>query len=148
MPGNKMYKISRFVDRLNAYWYFGNIAKFRYHLALSDKYLVESKTLFEYGQYLLASDALQRSDKAVVSAVPYINRAELEGKNMVNLTKIFVDAMDGHIKILEKLIGETPTEFQWTPEKEKNTDLQIGQMLHTSIQHRKDAMYKVLDNKD
>jgi hypothetical protein len=67
---------------------------------------------------------------------------------MVNLTKIFVDAMDGHIKILEKLIGETPTEFQWTPEKEKNTDLQIGQMLHTSIQHRKDAMYKVLDNKD
>src|SRR3989344_2434627 len=63
MPGNKLYTFSRFFDEVGRIWNFGSIASTKYALHLSDKYLVEAKTLFEYQQYLLALDALQRSDR-------------------------------------------------------------------------------------
>ena len=63
MPGNPMYKIRQILERAQEYWYFGDMAKVKYHLKMADKYLVEAKTLFEYKQYLLAVDALQRSNQ-------------------------------------------------------------------------------------
>lgn len=80
MPGNKLYRITRIVDQLKKYWYFGNIAQIKYHLGLSDKYLVEAKTLFEYKQYLLATDALKRSSDQFSQIHQYVIKAEAGGR--------------------------------------------------------------------
>src|SRR5450759_5012191 len=67
MPGSSLYKVSRVVDLLKFYWSWGNIAQIKYHLALSDKYLIEAKTLMEYKQFLLGTDDLRRYDKEFVN---------------------------------------------------------------------------------
>ena len=67
MPGNKLYKASRLFDELQKYWHWGNIASVKYRLKIADKYLVEAKVLFEYKQYVLALDALERSDMHIKS---------------------------------------------------------------------------------
>jgi len=121
MPGNKIYKISRIVDRVKEYWYFGNLAQAKYHLSLSDKYLVEAKTLFEYKQYLLALDALTRSDDHFS-----------QQKN--------TEAAKAHIFVLESLLGQLPDTFQWTPEKETATQLPIAQKLQDSIKIRESSL--------
>ena len=60
MPGNRLYTISKIVDYIQSWWSFGNLSQFTYQLSMADKKLVEAKTLFEYKQYLLASDGLAR----------------------------------------------------------------------------------------
>jgi len=72
MPGNKLYRIMRIIDELKKPLYFGSITRYKYHLSLADKYLVEAKTLFEYKQYLLAVDALERSDREFQEATPLL----------------------------------------------------------------------------
>src|SRR5450759_4493421 len=79
MPGSSLYKVSRVVDRLKFYWSWGNIAQIKYHLALSDKYLVEASTLMEYKQYLLGVDALRRSDAEFTKLPVYVAGAKKEG---------------------------------------------------------------------
>ena len=54
MPGSFLYKLNLVQEEILRYWYFGDFGQFKYNLGLSDKYLVEAKTLFEYKQYLLA----------------------------------------------------------------------------------------------
>jgi len=61
MPGNKIYRVSRVVDKIKKYWYFGNIAQIKYHLALADKYLVEAKTLMEYDQLQMPDKDIKKS---------------------------------------------------------------------------------------
>src|SRR5260221_10615939 len=72
MPGNKIYRVTRVIDKLKKYWYWGNISQIKYHLGLADKYLVEAKTLMEYNQFLLAADALRRSDDEFAQLPTYI----------------------------------------------------------------------------
>jgi hypothetical protein len=131
MPGNKLYKITRVVDQLKKYWYFGNIAQIKYHLGLSDKYLVEAKTLFEYKQLLLAIDALKRSSDQFSQIHQYVIQAEAGGEDMQNFKKTLADASDVHKKVLEQLLQTTPQEFEWKPEKANSEQLHIrDELLH------------------
>lgn len=136
MPGNTLYRISRIIDTVKNYWYWGTIAQIKYHIGLSDKYLVEAKTLFEYKQYLLATDALQRSDKELSGLSTRISEGIREGKDMSSQKSILSDSMQVHMATLELMKKQLPSEFQWTPEKAAATNLSIGFMLDTSIQLR------------
>jgi len=134
MPGNKMYTISRVIDSLKAYWYFGNIAKVKYYLSLSDKYLVEAKTLYEYKQYLLATDALDRSATAWKNINPYLLKAEAEGKDVSQLSQIIKGARDEHVNIILLIKTQVPEVFLWSPEKAEPTELPLYQLLETHKQ--------------
>lgn len=133
MPGNALYRISRIIDIAKNYWYWGTIAQIKYHIGLSDKYLVEAKTLFEYKQYLLATDALQRSDKELSGLPARLSEGNREGKDMSDQQSILSDAMEKHITVLDLMKKQLPNEFQWTPEKASATNLSIGLLLDTSV---------------
>jgi len=136
MPGNKLYKVSRIIDQVKKFWYWGSIAGVKYHLGLSDKYLVEAKTLFEYKQYLLATDALRRSDTEYIEIPQFIVRAKVEGKDITLLEKTVKEAAQTHIQILDGFKQTVPAEFTWTPEKTTPTILPIGNLIETSINIR------------
>ena len=133
MPGNKLYKVSRAVDVLKKYWYFGSIAQVKYHMSLSDKYLVEAKTLFEYRQYLLGVDALKRSDNEFRQIPIHIQQGDREGKDMSVWKQMVAEASLVHTDILDKLILISPKEFQWSPEKDTPTTLPLHELLDQSI---------------
>lgn len=136
MPGNKIYTLSRIWDKLNGYWYFGSIAQTKHHLALADKYLVEAKTLFEYKQYLLAADALARSDREFKSIEPSIATAVKEGKDVEKLRSTLREAAAEHIAVLTRLKQTLPESFNWSPEKKPATELFIWRLLNDSTSIR------------
>lgn len=132
MPGSKLYRISRITDKLKNYWSFGNITQVKYHLSLSDKYLVEAKTLFEYDQYLLAVDALHRSTDEFKQINPHLLQASRESKDTSQLTQTVKDAASVHFKVLENIRRTVPETVRWTPEKTSGTDLTISHDLNTA----------------
>lgn len=136
MPGNKIYRISRVVDQLKKYWYFGSIAQTKYHLGLADKYLVEAKTLLEYKQYLLGVDALKRSDSEFQQLPDFVAKAEKEQKSMKNFTSLIFEAAIMHKTVLSTLESSVPVDFIWTPEKEKPTELNLKSILQVSEEIR------------
>ncbi|MEK7577132.1 MAG: DUF5667 domain-containing protein [Patescibacteria group bacterium] len=138
MPGNKIYKVSRVVDELKRYWSFGSIAKAKYIMNMADKYLVEAKTLFEYKQYLLAFDALNRSDNEVIKLPSFIGAGISEKKNMSLIVSSIKEQMSVHEKLLETLKNELPSVFTWTPENEISTVLFIHDRLMESIKLRQE----------
>jgi len=87
MPGNKLYRISRFIDSISRYWYWGNLSNIKYHQKLSDKYLVEAKVLFDYGQYFLGVEALKRSNEEIKLVRPYIDNAHRRAINVDPIKK-------------------------------------------------------------
>lgn len=119
------------------YWYFGNFGQFKYNLKESDKYLVEAKTLFEYGQFLSASLALEKSDKYFQKTPLFLIKAKGEGKNISQNRGVLVNASVKHIEILSKLLHELPNEVEWRPEKEKPVLIHIGERIKNSISIRK-----------
>lgn len=137
MPGNKLYRVSRVVDQLKKYWYFGNISQIKYHLGLADKYLVEAKTLFEYKQYLLAVDALQRSDVEFQQLPKFVAKAEKEQKDIKNFKTLITEAATMHISVLTGLESTLPAQFTWIPEKEEQTELNLKSIVHASVEIRK-----------
>jgi hypothetical protein len=128
-----MYRVSRVLDRLKYYWSWGNIAQIKYHLALSDKYLIEAKTLMEYKQFLLATDALRRSDKEFMQLPAYVDGAKKEGVDVAELQHLVTSVADKHVEILTDLLANTPAQFTWTPEKAPSTDLHLADTLKTSM---------------
>jgi hypothetical protein len=140
MPGNKLYAISRLIDTLRQPFYFGNISAYKYHLGLSDKYLVEAKTLFEYKQYLLASDALLRSDSEFARVPVYLRRAASEGKDVRALELQLREAAARHTQVLTGLQSVLPEVFEWKPEKSDATTLSIKDMLRQSGMVRDNAV--------
>ncbi len=140
MPGNKLYRISRIIDSLNDYWYFGNIAKIKYHLNLSDKYLVEAKTLMEYKQYLLAIDALKRSDSHFLQLPRYYQKAREEKIDINKLQQLAADSFRKHKEIESNLLLSLPESFTWTPEKEHETVLPLHRMITNSIKGKEQAL--------
>lgn len=136
MPGNKLYKIIRIVDNLQFYWSWGNIARINYFMDLSDKYLIEAKTLFEYKQYLLGVDSLRRADEAWKQIQPYIEKARLEGKDIEYLKTRHKDQASSHKELITRFKNELPPSFVWTPEKEQATDLPLENILEDSIKLR------------
>jgi hypothetical protein len=137
MPGNKLYTVMRFLDEVKRYWYWGNLASYRYFLGQSDKALVEAKTLFEYRQYLLATDALSRSNTYFQKAPDSLRKAQEEGKDIKTYEQELAAAAAEHKKILMALIEDTPEEFVWKPEREEETILSIREDLMKAIQLRK-----------
>jgi len=137
MPGNKIYKISRIFDKVKKFWYFGNIAQLKYHLELSDKYLVEAKTLMEYNQYLLGADALIRSDDEFNQLPKYVLGLAPERVDSHPYQQLISEAANKHIEVLQTLLLETPKQFVWTPEKAKATSIPLHDDLEQSLALRK-----------
>jgi hypothetical protein len=133
MPGNSIYKVSRVMDLLKYYWSWGSIAQIKYHLALSDKYLIEAKTLMEYKQYLLGADALLRSDKEFMQLSANVAGAKKEGADVSALKGLIIAAADKHDELLTALLSVTPDQFTWNPEKSASTELPLGGMIKTSV---------------
>ena len=136
MPGHKFYQVSRLLDSLKSRWYWGDIAGINYTLGLADKYLVEAKTLFEYKQYLLAVDALKRSNEKVQLLPKYLQKAYSHGKDVRELQNKTAEAMNAHIIVLHDLADELPKEFMWQPEKASATYIPIATLLDEAKQER------------
>lgn len=144
MPGNKLYTLSRMLDRVKKYWYFGTIAQIKYHISLSDKYLVEAKTLFEYKQYALGMDALKRSNEAFAVLPVYIQKGHMEGKNMDAFVQMIREAGAVHINVCTSLANTLPATFSWTPENGPASELFMLDALEDSIS----TVTIALDNMD
>jgi hypothetical protein len=146
MPGNKIYRISRIIDSMNTYWYFGSIAQIKYHIGLSDKYLVEAKTLMEYKQYLLATDALKRSDEQFSKLNDNFIKAKKEEIDTSQLIQLVNDAFKKHKDIETNLLVILPETFIWTPEKEKQTELPLAQIIQSSIKMKEQIVSEITEN--
>ncbi len=142
MPGNKIYKITRIIDSLKNYWYFGNIAQEKYHLALADKYLVEAKTLFEYKQYLLGQDAIDRSDSQIRSASISFEKGLKSTEDLSGQLKIFCNALSAHNEVLATTSKSTPEKYIWEDEKKEPVSLNLASRLQHSMGIRTDLIRK------
>lgn len=136
MPGSIFYRFHLVLKNFGKYWFFGNIGQFTYTLKQADKYLVEAKTLFEYKQYLLGADALQKSNVYFKEAPAFLEKAVSEGKNMTEKRKLLKEAAKKHIEILKDIKVNTPEVFNWTPEKSPSTILFLKEDLEKAIKIR------------
>src|SRR5258706_14601839 len=116
MPGNKLYKVSKIIEIFEKWWYWGSISQTKYYMQLADKYLVEAKTLFEYKQYLLALEALHKSDMYINKVPFFIHKAQGEQKDISELELSYKAELAVQREALQKLVSELPVEFTWTPE--------------------------------
>ena len=137
MSGNKLYTLSRIFDQVQDRWYFGSIAQIKYHLKLSDKYLVESKILFEYQQYLLAADALNRSNNEFLAIPGHISKASQEGKDVRNISETVRSAAMKHTEVLTIINTSVPKSFLWVPEKSASTELDLEPLILYALRIRK-----------
>lgn len=133
MPGHQLYYVSYVLDVLKQYWHWGTLATITYRMNLADKNLVEAKTLFEYKQYLLAVNALKRSDKNVSVLAPLLIKAKGEGKNIRQMTKQVVGELESHIAILDAVQRSMPNTFFWQPEKLPPTQLDLNTDIQEAI---------------
>lgn len=140
MPGSIFYKLHVIWEDLMKYWYFGNFGQFEYNLKLSDKYLVEAKTLFEYKQYLLGCKALQKSDKYFGNTSLFLILANREGKNIFQNKNLLKEVALKHIEELERIENIIPDNFIWQPENSLSTNLNLRQMIKKSIGIRKKSI--------
>ena len=136
MPGSKFYELRQLYESLEKYWYFGDFANFHYNLKYSDKYLVESKTLFEYKQYLLAIQSLEKSNSYFVNTKLSIGSSKSNNKNVKEKTGTLKNASIKHKEVLNQIKSITPEEFDWNPEKGKSTKILIKDKINESIQIR------------
>lgn len=139
MPGNKLYKLLEIKEAFNKYWYFGDFARFGYNLKMSDKYLVEAKTLFDYKQYLLGSVSLSKSDQYFYNIKKYLIFAKNHGKDNSFKNQILQQAILKHLEELEKLKKTSPEIFEWIPEKDTPTVIKIRKIIDESITLRKQS---------
>lgn len=133
MPGSFLYKPRLVLEKILKYWYFGDFGGFNYNLKESDKYLVQSKTLFEYGQYLLGQKALAKSDYYFFKTLPYLLKAKEENKNILQNRELLSQAAKKHIEVLQNLEKQIPEKFTWTPEKSKPSVLNLKDLIEKSI---------------
>lgn len=140
MPGSIFYKPRIVWEKVMNYWHFGNFGQFEYNLKQSDKYLVEAKTLFEYKQFLLAYNALIKSDRYFMQSPLYLELARKENKNIKDKKNIFRGAALKHIEILYRLKNEVPKTFEWKPEKSSPTTLNLFEAISKSIEIRENNL--------
>lgn len=136
MPGNKLYKVSKVIEKFEKWWYWGSISHIKYNMKLADKYLVEAKTLFEYKQYLLALEAIRGSDTYVTSVPLFIRQSREEKKDVRELELLYESELRVHKQVIQKLLDELPGQFTWTPEKAEATVLNIHDELSRSLELR------------
>lgn len=140
MPGSKLYKIHVLWEYMQKYWYFGDFGQFTYNLKESDEFLVQAKTLFEYNQFLLGYEALQKSNQYFVKIYPNLMNATRHKKNISDYTILLQEASKKHIEVLEKMKQETPATFVWNPEKSTPTTLLIHALIDNTIAMRKTTL--------
>lgn len=133
MPGSLSYKIHVLYESVSKYWYFGAFGQFDYNLKMADKYLVEAKTLFEYKQYLLGYNSLQKSDFYFKNILPNITKAENQHKNAAQKRLILKDASLKHIDVLKNMQENVPITFIWQPEKSLPTTLRLREAIANAI---------------
>jgi hypothetical protein len=136
MPGGFSYKLHLVQEELLKYWYFGSLGQFEYNRKLADKYLVEAKTLFEYKQYLLADNALKKSDKYFQKASQALVVASREKKNVSEKQQLFKQEALKHMEVLAKIKSDIPAIFNWSPEKTSATQLTLHQDIEQSANQR------------
>ena len=122
------------------YWYFGNLGQFTYNLKQSDKYLVEAKTLFEYKQYFLGMNALDKSNLYFINTLPYLSKAKLEYKDINKSRNVLSEAILKHVDVLMQLEKDVPVVFIWSPEKSTSTTLEIKKTIDRSITVRQNYL--------
>lgn len=137
MPGNKLYPIMRLLDETKRYWYWGTIGNIKYYMMLSDKDLVEAKTLFEYKQYFLALDALDRSNKNIHRLRSLVLLSEREKKDISLLLPVIQEDMLVHQSILNTLRNQLPMEILWQPEKQSSVLLPLHELISAALEVRK-----------
>ncbi len=136
MPGTIFYKLHVFFEIAEQYWYFGDFGQFVYNLKESDKYLVEAKTLFEYKQYVLAINALRKSNTYFISASYFLNAAQVNGKNISQKKLEFNQAGIKHIEVLTDIKTKVPQVFLWQPEKKPSITLHIWNLIDDAMHVR------------
>jgi len=139
MPGHRFYKILEIIDWIRGAWSFGSFAQFTNRLSLADRKLVEAKTLFEYKQYLLATDAISFYKRHLCKAADALKRAKREGKNITEKKKLFVAATLTHKQVLERTKEEHPPEVVWKPERGEHKIIAIGQVIERAIMKGKEC---------
>lgn len=137
MPGSKLYKFNLVKEKILKFWYFGDFGQFKYSLGQSDKYLVEAKILFEYKQYLLGFEALEKSNAYFKQTLPNLLEAQKKGKNINTNRNILAQASGKHIEVLGKIEQNVPVKFVWTPEKEASTTLNLKDLIKEAVGIRK-----------
>jgi hypothetical protein len=133
MPGSIFYKLNLIQEELLRFWYFGDFGQFKYNLSQSDKYLVEAITLFDYKQYLLAYNALSKSNQYFKKIKPSLESAERNGKDIIDKEAILTQAAQKHIEELLKLRQSLPPVFEWRPEKEQPRILNLHEEFDNSM---------------
>jgi hypothetical protein len=136
MPGSKVYIIDQVWERMMSVWHYGDFGRARFNRQQADKYLVEAKVLFEYGQYLLATQSLSRSDRYFRIIQPALEDAKRHGKDITEEKAIVVSATKKHVQVLEDLKRILPEEFVWTPENDQASQLLLHQLINDSIKQR------------
>lgn len=140
MPGSLNYKPHLIYENLSKYWYFGNFGQFEYSLKMADKYLVEAKTLFDYKQYLLGVESLEKSNYYFKNSLPSLRNAEREGKSISQKRSVLKEAALKHMEYLEKMDLNTPDIFIWELEKSSPTTLLLKKAFMDSVNMRKDNL--------
>lgn len=136
MPGSIYYNLNLVKEAIMKYWYFGDFGQFDYYLRMSDKYLVEAKTLFEYRQFLLGLNALKKSDNYFAGIMPVLKKAKVNGKSIKEKENILRQASLKHIETLMKIQEDSPTTFEWKPERALSTKLEIRRAILKSLSIR------------
>ena len=142
MPGHPLYKISETADTVQQWWSFGSFARFKHHLALADKKLIEAKTLLEYKQYFLATKAVTNYEYQLRLANKFLGEAQNEGKDISEKKVVFRNAITKHREILERLKYESPKEVFWNPEREVPQTIEIEKILNKAIELGKECEEK------
>lgn len=140
MPGSRLYKINLIWEKISKYWYFGDFGQFESSLKMADKYLVEAKTLFEYKQYLLGYESLQKSDSYFSNILPNLMGAKNNNKNIAQKRLVLKDALLKHIETLDRMEIDTPDIFNWQPEKTLPTTLEIKKAIEGAIAIRRNVL--------
>lgn len=138
MPGNMSYNIHLIYESISRFWHLGDFGQFSYSLKMSDKYLVEAKTLFEYKQYLLGYKALKKSDKYFTDILPNLIKAKKNGKSIFQKKSVLNQASKKHVEALNKMRVDTPNAFDWQPEKSAPTTLNLKQAIDESVRLREE----------
>lgn len=139
MPGHMMYVARQFIEKIQQYWYFGDMAKVKYHMKMADKYLVETKTLVEYNQVKLAIEALQQSDTHFTLAVLYERDVTYDKKDNGEQKQSLREAGEKHEQIIRSLLENLPEEIEWNEEKKEPEILSIDMLFNQSSIIRKYA---------
>jgi len=137
MPGNKFHSVEVVWDKILSFWYFGSFSQFQYNLHQSDQYLVEAKTLFEYKQYVLAMNSLEKSNGFFINSIDSLKSAKEENKDITDKMMLLQNASEKHSEVLQDIDRFTPDLFEWTPEKKYPTLIHIKKNLQEAVEIRR-----------